>query len=278
MTTFEFSWKADGCDYYGKAWQPEGPPKAVILLIHGLGEHINRYEAFAAFFVAAGYAVIGSDHYGHGRSGGKRGHVPDYAVFWRELERVEEEVNAHFKGFPLFVYGHSMGGGILLSYVIEQSPKHWAGIVGSAPLLCPAFEPPSWLLTLARGIRGIWPSFSQSNQLKLEDLSRSAAVREAYENDPLVHMRITASLSIGMLDKGKEIEAHQSALSVPCLLVHGDADGITDHQATANWAKQLPGEVDLRIWDGFYHELHNEPEPERTEFLQYVLGWLDDRL
>lgn len=278
MTTFEFSWNADGCDYYGKAWQPEGPPRAVVLLIHGLGEHINRYDGFADFLVAAGYAVIGSDHYGHGRSGGKRGHVPEYAVFWREIEEVERQAASHFRGFPLFAYGHSMGGGILLSYAIEQQPKHWKGMVGSAPLIKPAFEPPKLLLGLARLVRGIWPSFSQSNQLDLDKLSRSQEVIDIYENDPLVHTRITAELSISMLDKGKEIADYDKPLPIPCLLMHGTADGMTDHTATEKWAAQLPSEVELILWEGFYHELHEEPEPDRTKVLQTVVNWLNAQL
>lgn len=278
MTTFEFSWNADGCDYYGKAWQPEGPPKAVILLIHGLAEHINRYDGFAAFLVDAGYAVIGWDHYGHGKSSNKRGHIPEYETFWREIEQVEREAANHFRGFPIFAYGHSMGGGILLSYAIAQQPKHWEGMVISAPLIRPAFEAPRLLLALARLMRGIWPTFSQSNQIDVNMLSRDKEVVKAYQEDPLVHTRITAELAVSILDKGKEIEAHTQELPIPCLLMHGTADGITDHKATEKWAKQLPGDVELRLWEGFYHELHEEPEPDRKAVLQAVVDWFDAKL
>ena len=117
-------WKSkDDLDIFGQYWKSGGMEKAVIALVHGFGEHSDRYHHVAEAFNNSGYSVIAFDHRGHGQSKGQRGHTPQYESLMQDMDVFLEKTRDIFPDTPVILYGHSMGGNIVTNYVIRRSPE-----------------------------------------------------------------------------------------------------------------------------------------------------------
>ncbi|HKK80464.1 MAG TPA: lysophospholipase, partial [Phaeodactylibacter sp.] len=233
-----FDWKAaDGTYIYAWEWQAE-QARAVICLAHGLGEHVGRYEAFAEWFVERGITVIGYDRRGHGKSAGKRGHSMGVEPLLDEVARLLVEAETRYQKLPIFLYGHSQGGSLVLSYALHRHPN-LSGIIASAPWISLAFEPPAPLIALGKLMRRIYPAFQQSNNLNTADLSRDPEVVEAYEADPLVHDRITAGNAINMMEEGAWLLRQRGDFPCPLLVLHGTGDKVTSAEASETFVSHL---------------------------------------
>lgn len=281
MRQHEFSWKSpSGASIYAQSWMPnlqrQKMPRAILLLIHGLGEHSGRYQHVAEYFTHKNIGVLGCDRVGHGKSGGKRGHVKKYKYLFDDIEQLHAEATRRYPKVPVFLYGHSMGGGLVIDYMLRHPTMSIKGVVATSPLLKPAFDPPKILSKVARLIRPIYPSFSQDNGLDKKALSSDPSVIEAYINDPLVHPKITVESAMGCLDSGLQSLQKVGKLARPLLLMHGDQDGITSHKASEQFAAKAEGDLTLKIWEGGYHELHNEPN--KMDVLEYMYQWLDQHM
>jgi len=161
----EFKFKTfDGLQLFGQSWQPENQPKAVICLVHGLGEHSGRYVHVANRLTKAGYAIFTFDLRGHGKSEGLLGHTPSYEALMQDISSMLEAANKQFPQIPSFLCGHSLGGNLVLNYVLRRQP-HLKGVVATAPWLRLAFEPPVSKIALGKMTNYIWPSFSQKSGL-----------------------------------------------------------------------------------------------------------------
>jgi alpha-beta hydrolase superfamily lysophospholipase len=269
---FEFGWhSADGLQFYAQGWQPETNPRACVCLVHGLGEHSGRYALLAAFLQMAGIATLAFDLRGHGKSGGQRGHAPSYEVQMNDLSRFLQEASARFQDRPLFLYGHSLGGTLAINYVLNRRPL-LAGVIATGPAFRPAFKPPSWKITIGKIMYNLWPTLSMGNELNIQFLSRDPEVLRAREDDPLVHDRITARFGMDLLQSGLWAMEHAAGFPLPLLLMHGGADRITSVEASWQFARLAGGHCQLKIWDGLYHEIHNEPE--KQEVFDDILAWL----
>lgn len=272
----ELAWTAaDGLPLFAQCWRPEDEPAAVVCVVHGAGEHSGRYMHVADALTQARFAVLALDLRGHGRSGGLRGHTPSYEALLQDLDLLLAEAAQRFPGVPLFLYGHSLGGGLVLYYTLRRRPAV-AGVVATSPWLRLAFTPPPWKETLAMLLSRAWPSFPQATGLETDALSHDPAVARAYTTDPLVHNRATSRMYVSCRAAGRWSLAHAAEFPVPLLLMHGTADRITSHEASAAFAAQLPGACELRLWPGAYHELHNEPQ--RQEVLDAIVAWLQAHL
>ncbi|MCB0638053.1 MAG: lysophospholipase [Lewinella sp.] len=270
-----FSWQTtDGIEIYGHEWPVEGP-KAVIAIVHGLGEHIHRYEHVAAWFNDRQIAVIGYDRRGHGRSGGKKGHAPRYSAFLDEVAQLLVEVELRYPEVPVFLYGHSMGGNLVLNYALRRHPTI-NGVIATAPHIRLSFQPNFLMLLLGRIMRFLFPAFTQSNGLDVDQLSRDREVVRKYQADPYVHDRLSAAAGIGLLEAAARLDAYAGPFPLPLLVMHGGADGITDPNASLEFTRRLQGTVEVKIWNGLFHEIHNEPEQE--EILVYAHQWLTRHL
>ncbi len=271
---FEFAWQAsDGLRLWAQGWRPQAEPRAVVCLVHGGGEHSGRYAHVAAALTAASYAFLAFDLRGHGRSEGPRGHAPSYEVLLDDLGRFLDEAARRFPGLPRFLYGHSLGGNLALNYALRRRPA-LAGVIVTSPFLRPAFRPPPWKLALGRVLYRLWPLFSMSNEVNPQALSRDRGIARAYTSDPLVHNRVTARAGLDVLQAGRWAIDHAPEFSLPLLIVHGGADAIASPEASRRFAERVPSAVTLRVWEGLYHEVHNEPE--RQAVLAFVLGWLQE--
>ncbi|GAB4479703.1 MAG: alpha/beta hydrolase [Anaerolineales bacterium] len=275
MATSEWRWSGqDGTQFYARQWTPE-KPQAAVILIHGHGEHINRYAHVAQAFNQAGFALLGFDLRGHGQSEGQRGHTPSYEQMQNDIADFFAQVMRRYPGLPLFFYGHSMGGNLTLNYLLRAQPAVRGAIV-TGPWIRLAFEPPAAKIALAKMMDAISPSFSQSSGLETAALSRNKAVVEAYIADPLVHSKITSRLFLGMYAAGLWSLEHAAELKVPLLLMHGSADRLTSPAASREFAEKAGSLVTFKLWDGFYHEIHNEPE--QAEVIQTMVAWLTARM
>ncbi|MCB0547779.1 MAG: lysophospholipase [Phaeodactylibacter sp.] len=271
MQEIEFNWEAkDGLKIYGKEWKAD-KPEGVICLVHGLGEHVSRYEHLAQFFTDKGFSVMGYDRRGHGRSEGQRGHAADAEILLDEVAQLLIEAEIRYRELPIFLYGQSQGGLLVLSYALKRHPNI-QGIVASSPWIRLSFEPAAAMVFLGKLMHRAYPAFSQSNGLNPAHLSKDPAVVKAYIDDPLVHDRITAATGIAMLNESRWVNSYSGPFPVPLLLMHGTEDKITSPQASQEFAERLEGDVTFKSWEGQYHEIHNESVKEQA--FQLVLGWL----
>jgi alpha-beta hydrolase superfamily lysophospholipase len=276
MQHFEFGWQTeDGLQLYAQGWQPETEPQGVICLVHGLGEHSGRYAHLAAFLNQAGYALLAFDLRGHGKSEGQRGYAPSYEALLDDIAHLLEEAAARYPDRPRFLYGHSLGGNLVITYALRRRLQ-LAGVIATGPLFRPAFEPPAWKLTLAKIMYSLWPTLTMANELDRQALSRDPEVVRAYNEDPLVHDRLTPRLTIDMLQSGLWALEHAAEFPLPLLLMHGSDDRLTSAQASREFAAQAGHRCTLKMWDGFYHEIHNEPE--QGEVFGCLVEWLNSNL
>lgn len=298
MSHIEFTKQSsDGLSFYFQGWEPEGAARAVVCLVHGLGEHSGRYAHVAQVLNDAGYILFGFDLRGHGRSAGRRGHTPSYEALMDDIGGLLDEADARYPSLPRFLYGHSLGGNLVLNYALRrcstvanpvgvgrlrsgsrdlQSPGA-SGVIATSPAIRLPKPPPSLQVALAKVMNKLYPGLQMPNGLALDGLARDPEVIRAYTSDPLVHNKISVRLALEMLSAGEWALAHAAEFPLPLLLVHGTADILTSAQASAEFAAKVPaGRCTLKLWEGFYHETHNEPE--KAEVLAYMVEWLNVRL
>jgi alpha-beta hydrolase superfamily lysophospholipase len=268
------SQSADRLALYRHSWAPNAEARAVVTLVHGFGEHSNRYQHVATALTAAGFAVVTGDHRGHGRSQGLRGHTPSYEHLMDDVAGLLAEAAQRFPDRPQFIYGHSMGGNLVLNYVLRRHPQ-LGGVVVTAPWLRLAFDPPAWKIAIARAMDRIYPALLQDTGEDYSLLSRDSAIGKAYAADPLVHGKMSARMFTGLHAAGLWALAHAAEFPLPLLLMHGSADGLTSAAASREFAARAPG-CTFKAWDGFYHEIHNEPEQQQV--LDVIAEWLSARV
>lgn len=272
MQSVEWKWKSrDGLEMYAHGWAPEAP-KAVVALVHGFGEHVNRYAHVAAALTTAGYALQGFDLRGHGQSGGQRGHTPSYENLLDDITDFLAEVRQRFPGLPVFLYGHSMGGNLVSNYAL-RFPEKLKGAIVTSPWLKLAFDPPAAQVTLAKVLNRLAPGLTLASTLDVAFLSRDAEVVRKYVADPLVHSKITVRLYSSIYASGLWALEHAAELKIPMYLAHGTGDKITSAPASQEFAQKAGKLVTLRLWEGLFHETHNEPE--QAEVLRTLIDWLD---
>ncbi|THH41484.1 alpha/beta hydrolase [Neolewinella litorea] len=271
----EFSWKNEqGLKIYAVDWKTD-QPQAVVGIIHGLGEHCRRYDALAAFFNANGIAVVGYDRQGFGRSEGPRGYTSHYRNYLDGVAQLRVQCERRYPRLPIFLFGQSMGGQLLLHYLIHRKPSLHGAIV-SSPHIAEAFTPNPVIVGLGKFMRQVYPALTLSNQLNPDDLSRDAKVVADYRNDPQNHDRLSCGVGIALLERGKFLQEYSGGLTVPTLLLHGTADRITSHAASEAFASRNPDQLTFESVPGGYHELHHEPDKE--DYRNRILAWLNARL
>ena len=260
----------DGIDlqYYE---QPVENPRAVICLVHGMGEHVGRFTHVGEFFKEHGMATMGFDQRGHGKSGGKRGHTPSYDLLMDGVAQLVKTASEKYPNVPLILYGHSMGGNLVLNYSIRNGAGIKA-VVASSPYLRLSFVPPAWKTTLANIMGSILPGLQQPTGLDASKISRDENEVKKYKADPLVHDKITISYYLSIENAGKWAIEHAAELKVPALVFHGTGDAITSHEATQEFVEKSNGKAELKLWPGLYHETHNEPE--KGQVLKFATDWI----
>ena len=259
-----YHWKqAAGQEIFAQSWLPDTAPKAIYCIIHGQSDHSSRFTHMAAYMVEKGFAVYAADLIGHGKSGGKRGHMLHFEEY---LETVDALIDLALKaspGLPVFLYGQSMGGNVVINHALRGTDKVKA-YIASSPWIRLAFEPPAWKVGLGKMMKSIYPALSQPTGLNADFLSHDKQVVSDYVNDPLVHGKITASAFFETLQAGLQIPDKASHLKTPMLILHGSEDKITSSIASKSFAEMRPDLITHKLFDGCYHELHNESVKEQV--------------
>ncbi|MEQ8846637.1 lysophospholipase [Botrimarina sp.] len=261
-------------ELYVRRWAPPGPAGGLVVLVHGLAEHSGRYEWVAERLTDAGYAVFGYDARGHGRSPGPRGHADRYATLLDDLDRMIDRAADETRVERRFLYGHSLGGALVLNHAL-RGRRPLAGVVASSPFLQTTEPPPAWKVPVAKALSRLWPTAPLDPGIAPGLRSHDPQVDIDYDADPLTHYQITARLAVEAIRAGRWAVEHASELATPTLLLHGDADAITSHSASARFARAAGPICDFRSWPGKLHELHFEDN--RDEVLDAVLAWLAAR-
>jgi len=279
MTHREMTWKTrDGLDIFGEVWEPEViSPKAVVCLVHGLGEHSSRYAHVAQALGRDGFVLYAADVRGHGRSGGPRGHAPSVTALMDDVDLLLEHAKADFPGLPLFLYGHSNGATFVLYHALTRHPQV-KGVIATSAGLHSALEEQKIKLALVKVLGGLVPRIAIPTGLDPKTISRDEKVVQTYTNDPLVHDKGTLGFAkIMMFEVHPWILAHAGEFQLPLLLMHGKKDALTFPSSSIEVADALDeNQCTLVLWENGYHELHNEPEKE--EVFKTLTLWMNARL
>jgi acylglycerol lipase len=264
----------ENIELFQQIWQPDGDIKAVICLIHGLGEHSSRYKHVAEYYQSKGYVVSAFDLRGHGKSQGQRGHYPSLEIALDDIRVFIDSTIAQFPGKPVFLYGHSLGGVMVLNYALKIK-NNLTGVIATSPGLATGDKVAPWKLSLGKLLYSIMPTFSMANGLDVENISRDKEVVRKYKADPLVHDQITARFGLDFLNAGLWASEHAKEFKLPLLLMYGTGDHIVSGDAVRAFAASAPN-VTFREWDGYFHELHNEPE--KAEVFAFTDLWIQSQI
>jgi alpha-beta hydrolase superfamily lysophospholipase len=266
----------EGLRLYWQAWLPEEEVRAAIVLAHGYGEHGGRYGNLVERLVPHGFAVHALDHRGHGRSEGPRGHVARFAQYVADLHALRVRVEEQHRGKPLFVLGHSLGGLIVVRYLLAHS-SGLTGAVLSSPALRIAEEPSRFLQGLGRVLSVIAPRTSFQGTVRPHLLSRDASVGRAYTADALVHARASARFFNEFKWAMQNAEERAPEITAPLLILQAADDGLVDPKATEAFAARVGSEIkEFHLYPGLFHEIFNEIERDRV--FDDLERWLDGRL
>lgn len=255
--------------FFGQYWKSD-TVKAVVLILHGLGEHSGRFEHVAEALVNDGFGVAAFDHFGHGKTLGKRGHNPGYESVLDSVGKFIEKTKEIFGEKSIFLYGHSMGGNAVINYMLSRE-HNLKGVIATSPFLQLAFQPPAWKLSLGKIMQKIAPSITLGNEVDANLISRDENEVKKYIEDPLIHGKVSPNFSLSFIDKGAWAIENAAKGNVPILLLHGTEDKLISPEGTKAFAKNNK-HATLKLYEGGYHELHNDFCKE--EVLTDILQWL----
>ncbi|WP_395820315.1 lysophospholipase [Archangium minus] len=255
---------AGGLKLYYQAWRPPGQPRTAVAIIHGIGEHSGRFKNIVDYLVARGHAVYALDLRGHGRSPGQRGHLMSWSEYREDVKAFLGRISTREPGRPLFLYGHSMGGLVVLDYVLRH-PEGLSGTIISGPPFESVGVATPLLVASARILSRLWPTFALDVPLEAEALCRDRERITQYLGDPLVHRRCSVRWAAEALDAGAWVKAHAAELRLPLLLLHGEEDRINTAAGTRRFFESVSyPDKTLHLVPGGYHEPHSDPGYEQV--------------
>jgi len=276
MTKEEFSIIArDGKSLFGRSWKVH-EPKAMICMIHGLGEHSGRYEHVGDYFITNNCSFFAIDLRGHGLSEGKKGHASSMDILLGDVEELMMHAREIHNDCPMFLYGHSLGGNIVTNFVLKQNTSELTGAIVSSPWLKLANEPASWQISVAAYISKFLPWFTQPNGLDIADLTNLDEVNQAYKNDLLVHNKISTRLFTLGYNSGIWALKNADRLKIPIFMFHGSEDKITSQESSHEFAEKVGDLVSYKIWSGIKHEPHNDRDADAV--LKSIIDWINKQL
>ncbi|GMQ29446.1 lysophospholipase [Algoriphagus confluentis] len=278
MPHFETSYTAhDGQKLYLQAWMPEAP-KAGLLLVHGLGEHSGRYATFAQKLNEIGVAVFTFDGRGHGKSadGKPSAYFDSYLDYLQDIEALFGKVKTYLPGLKTFIYGHSMGGGLVAAYVLKYGPEA-TGVILSSPAIKEAEGTSPILIAVSGLINRLLPKLKVL-KLDIAGVSRIPEEVEKYKNDPLIYQEgIPARTGYEIYQMMQFIQEKAEDFKLPLLLIHGDADRLTNPKGSELLAQKAKSkDKTFLTFPGGYHELINDLDREKA--MQVMVDWVEERI
>ena len=264
---------ADGAMLYGKCWSPNDEIEAVLLVLHDISDHINRYEQPGIFFTDNHVAVLGLDQHGHGKSQGKRGHIGNDELIISNVQELAIEARKRFNDQPLFIFGQGMGGTMALNYLLRQNSKEFSGLILSSPLLTAQFGPGGLQRILLRFIGIFFPSYTFHTGFDPEDLSHDPETGNDYRNDKLVHGMISIKLYNQINRSGMKAHEKINLLNYPALIMYGDDNRISSMREIKKLTGPRTEGSEVKMWAGYGHELLNEKN--NNDVYRYILDWIN---
>lgn len=262
----------DNLQLYLQVWEADKDLKALVCLVHGLGEHSGRYTHVAATLNNAGYHLAAFDLRGHGKSQGQRGHSPSIDYFNDDIGRFIHQVTQMYPKLPCFIYAHSLGGLLALNFLISRKPSLRGAIISAPGLRSPLQEQKIKVLLSKWG--GLFlPRVNLKSGLDPKGLSHDEDIVKAYIGDPLVHDNVTFGLARSMMEGISQVFSRASEIQIPLLVMHGGEDPVVYPQGSQELCSLVRGDCTLKIWRGLFHEIHNEPE--KNEVLAAMIDWLN---
>jgi alpha-beta hydrolase superfamily lysophospholipase len=266
---------SDGTKLFYQWWVPSAP-NAVLVVVHGMGDHSGRYGPFIRYFVEHGFAVAIYDQRGHGRSGGERGHADQFQDFLQDLALFIQASKDRFPNLPFFLVGHSFGGQVALNFVVRYA-KGLRGVILSSPNIQLKLPVPAWKKRVADWAKSSMGHVRLTHPISAEMLSHDPAVIAAYHQDPLVFSYVTAALGAIVMRNLDIMMALASRVHIPTLLLHAGEDAICAPEGTQAFYNRVPiAKKRLKIYEGMRHELFNETE--RGRVFADMEEWISEQL
>lgn len=267
---------AEGLELFYRCRRPAGRSKAVLVFVHGLSEHSGRYQFPIAYFTRRGFTLYAMDLRGHGLSGGTRGYAESLEHLLGDIRAFLKTVKEKEPGRKVFLVGHSFGGQLVLNYG-ALFPDSLAGIIVSSPNIRLALKIALWKKLAAPVLSHVVPTLALPNDIDSSLISRDRRVVEEYKKDKMVQKKITARLGDILLANRLKIVALAGRLRVPCFLMHAGNDRICSPEGTEEFFEKIPiKDKTLKIYDGFYHELFNDPGKEKV--FRDMEEWIEKRI
>jgi alpha-beta hydrolase superfamily lysophospholipase len=266
----------DALPLYYQAWHPRGDRRrAVLINLHGLGDHSGLYPNLGSYFPPRGIPVYAYDMRGNGRSPGQRAYLRGWYEYRQDLNAFLARVREWEANLPLFVLGNSLGGLVVLDYALHH-PGELQGVIAAAPPLGEVGVPPL-LMALGRLMSRLWPRFSLEVGMDLSGLARDPAVVETVLADPLFHRQGTARLSTEVTAAIARVQEEASRLSVPLLMLHGSADRMVPPDGSRRFFTRVRfPDREFREYPGAYHCLF--ADLNHQEVLRDLEGWIEAHL
>ena len=272
MKCYEEIIKANNEDEtFVKYWEADNS-KAIVVLVHGIGEHCERYDHVAKRFNEHGFSFVSFDLRGHGKSNGKRGHIASYDVMMNEIEMVIKKAMEKYEDLPCFLYGHSMGGNLVLNFGLRKK-LNLKGVLATSPWVKLVNEPSSFKRKMLYFLANITPSVLMDNGLDANDISHDKNVVNDYVSDKLNHSKVSIKLAAEADKAAIWALENGSKFPYPLLIVHGTSDKMTSHLGSKEFVEKVGQKANLKLWDGLFHETHNEPN--NKDVIEYNIDWME---
>jgi acylglycerol lipase len=280
MTSESFFSTRDGLRLRALTLRPQGAVRAVVAMVHGLAEHIDRYADLHRALLDAGFAVAAADLRGFGHSPGLRGHIDAWADYRADASAILDGARALAPRAPIFLFGHSMGGLIALDVALNASAhdlRGVRGVIASGPALIPAGVRRPMVEAFARAISGVLPRLSIGMKINPEGISSLPAVVQSYLTDPLIHHRVTVRWGTEILACMPATLQAAARFAHPLLILHGADDPINAPEGSRAFIERC-GHPDrsLKLYPGNRHEVHHDVSA--AQFEQDLVGWIEARL
>jgi acylglycerol lipase len=264
----------EGVKIFTREWQPDGEPRGVVVIAHGLNAHSGLYEWAAQQLTANGLAVYALDHRGRGRSEGERFFVKKFADWTSDLATFIRLVKAREPALPVFLLGHSAGGVIACGYTLDHQDE-------LAGLICEDFAyrvpAPRIALSIVKGVSRVAPHATVM-KLNNEDFSRDHKVVRAMNADPLIADEAQPSETIAEIVRADELlEKSFGLITLPLLILHGTADKVTKPSGSKEFYEKAGSrDKTLKLYEGHVHDLLADVGKE--EVMADIQAWIDARL
>ena len=277
MQSSEGTFQGDaGLELYCQSWHPTDQPKAVLVIIHGVAEHSNRYSNLVDNLLPANIAIYSYDQRGHGKSPGQRGYIDSWSEYRADLKRFLAYVQQAEPDKPIFVYGHSQGALEILDFLINESNSITGTLVSAVPLVSDDAASPL-LVTAAKILSRLWPTFSLDSPINPAQLSCDAREVIKYQDDPEVFKILTARWGTEYLKTQEEVRENAASIDVPILIIHGGDDTLCAPEGSQFLYDQVSSaDKTLKIYPSYFHEIHNEPG--HITVVNDIKAWISERV